>query len=98
MTVTFPKLAGALLVLGGLSYAFVELSGPDGVHAMIEKRRQVRDLEAENDRLQREIDLKRQRIERLETDPAEQEIEIRRRLKLAGPNEKVFIIGESGEK
>lgn len=97
MTISFGKVAAAVLVLSGVGYAFAELAGPNGLPAMLDKRREVRELKAENERLQLQIDQSRDHIQHLESDPAVQEMEIRRRLKLAAPGEKVFIIGESGK-
>lgn len=95
MKFSFLRALYALVVLCGVMYAFVELRGPNGIHAMIEKRRQVQELEGQNELLQKEIAQKQARIERLQSDPREQEIEIRQRLKLAAPNEKIFIIDEN---
>jgi len=61
---------------------------------MFEKRRLVHEYEVSNQELQREIEQKQQRIRRLESDPAEQELEIRQRMKLAKPGEKIYILGE----
>lgn len=82
----------ALVVLCGIVYAFVELRGPNGIPGLLEKRRQVHEYETSNQQLHREIEQKQEWIQRLQTDPDEQEIEIRQRLKFAGPGEKVYII------
>jgi len=42
----------------------------------------------------RQVDSGLGRIQRLQNDPREQEIEIRQRLKLAGPGEKIYIIDD----
>src|SRR4051812_4775577 len=76
------------------SYAFVTLRGPKGLHAIAEKREQIREMEKRNAGLALEIERKREHIRRLTDDPAEQELEIRERLKLVHPNEKVYIIGD----
>jgi cell division protein FtsB len=75
------------------SYAFVTLRGPGGLHAITEKRAEIRELEKRNAALAQEIERKRDHIHRLTDNPAEQELEIRNRLKLVKPNEKVYIIG-----
>lgn len=92
MRISVVKAAYALIVLCGIAYAFVELRGPNGIPGWMDKRRQVQEYEAGNEQLHRDIEQKQEKIRRLENDPREQEIEIRRRLKLAGPNEKVYII------
>lgn len=92
MKISAGKAIYALIVLCGVAYAFVELRGPNGIPGLIEKQKQVRSYEAENEQLHRQIEQKQDRIQRLENDPQEQEIEIRQRLKFAGPGEKVYII------
>lgn len=94
MRISAVKAAYALIVLCGIVYAFVALRGPNGIPGLIEKRRLVNEYEMSNERLQREIEQKQERIQRLQTDPGEQEIEIRQRLKLAGPGEKVYILDD----
>ena len=46
---------------------------------------------------QREIAARQARIKLLESDPRAQEVEIRQRLKLAAPGEKVYILDEHGK-
>jgi cell division protein FtsB len=94
MKISVVRVAYTTIVLGGILYAFVELRGPNGIQGMLEKRQQVRQLEVSNEQLQREIEQKQERIKRLQSDPREQEIEIRQRLKLASPGEKIFIIDD----
>lgn len=88
----------ALAFLMLASYAYVTLRGPRGLRALFEKQAQIRELEQRNAGLAREVERKRERILRLQNNPAEQELEIRHRLKLARPNEKIFIIGEPDKK
>jgi len=94
MKIPVVKTAYALIVLCGIVYAFVELRGPNGIPGLLEKRRQVHEYEIGNEQLHREIEQKQDRIQRLQNDPREQEIEIRQRLKLAGPGEKIYIIDD----
>jgi cell division protein FtsB len=94
MKISVVRIAYALVVLCGIVYAFVALRGPNGIPALMEKRRQVHEYELSNEQLHREIEQKQERIQRLQNDPREQEIEIRQRLKFAGPNEKVYIIDD----
>ncbi len=86
---------GAVL-LAGIIYAFIELRGPGGISALIQRRRLVEQYEAGNQKLNREIQRQQDRIQRLEQNPAEQEFEIRQRLKFAKPGEKVYILEPSG--
>ena|SRR6185503_5697034 len=80
------------------TYAFVTLRGPQGLQAIALKRAQIHDLEKRNAALALEIERKRAHIRRLNDNPAEQELEIRERLKLVHPNEKVYIIGAPTKK
>jgi cell division protein FtsB len=54
----------------------------------------VQEYEQINQKLVREIELKKDRIQRLQDNPSEQEYEIRQRLKLAKPGEKIYILDE----
>jgi cell division protein FtsB len=94
MKISVVRVAYTAIVLAGIVYAFAELSGPNGIQGMLEKRRQVHELEVSNEQLQKDLEQKQERIQRLQNDPREQEMEIRERLKLASPNEKIFIIDE----
>ena len=73
-------------------YAFFSLRGKQGVPVVREKRRQIRALQDENARLERENQRKRDRIMRLGESRSEQELEIRQRLKLLKEKETTFII------
>ena len=100
MKVPFAKFAYVVAFLIVVSYAFITLllPGPDGVAALMEKRAQIHQLEQRNIRLNQEIERKREHIKRLSDNPGEQELEIRERLKLVNPNDKVYIIGERQKK
>jgi cell division protein FtsB len=93
MKASLPRFAYAIAVLLVASYAFFTLRGPKGLSALAERREQIRELEKRNEQLVKEIERKREHIRRLSDNPAEQELEIRERLKLVRPNEKVYIIG-----
>jgi len=80
-----------LLVAG---YAAMTLRGPRGIPALIEKERQIEQAEKRNGALAKDIERQREHIQRLANSPAEQELEIRERLKLVHPDEKVFITGQ----
>ena len=94
MKISIVKTVYALVVLCGIAWAFVELRGPNGIPGLLDKRRQVHEYEVGNEQLHREIEQKQERIQRLQSDPQEQEIEIRQRLKFAGPGEKIYIIDD----
>jgi cell division protein FtsB len=82
---------GAAIALA-VVYAFFMLRGPHGIPSLLEKRQEIHQLEGDNAALARENELKKERIERLLTSAPEQELEIRKRLKLVKPNEKVYIL------
>jgi len=86
----------ALVLVAG--YAYVTLHSPHGLSALYAKRAEIKVLEKRNAALAQEIERKREHIRRLAENPAEQELEIRERLKLAHPNEKVYIIGDPAKK
>ena len=71
-----------------------KLRGPQGLPALREKWDEIRQLEEENANLQRENDYRRDRIKKLESSPSEQELEIRKKLKLLRPGETSFILPE----
>ncbi len=52
------------------------LRGPQGVAAWSEKRSEIRALQEQNANLRRDIELKKDRIEKLKSDPATQELEL----------------------
>ncbi len=74
------------------AYGYVALQGPQGIPALEQKRREIRILEEDNANLQREIEYRRDRIKKLEENPSEQELEVRKNLKLLRPGETSFIL------
>ena len=85
------RLAYTAALALAIVYAFFTMRGPRGISAWMEKRQEIREMEDRNATIARENQLKREYIERLRQSQADQEIEIRRRLKLVKPNEKVFM-------
>jgi len=84
-------IAFALIVVYGL----VALRGPQGVAALLDKRQEVRQLEEQNAAKAAENERRRERIRRLEQSSTEQEMEIRKQLKLLRPGETTFILPDS---
>jgi cell division protein FtsB len=89
-----PVAASAALA-GLAAYATIMLRGPQGLAALQETRNEIRTLEEQNANLARDVEAKRQFIERLKTDPSTQEVELERlglvhkhdtQFKLAGPH------------
>jgi cell division protein FtsB len=84
---------GALVVLAiAIAYAWIAVKGPQGLQALLEKHREIRQLQEQNAALTREIEHRKDRIRRLEGSRSEQEMEIRKQLKLLKPGETTFIL------
>ena len=80
------------------AYGWMFLSGPQGLQTLIEKRREIRQLEERNANIKLENDRRKERIRRLEESRSEQEMEIRKQLKLQKSGETTFILPESEQK
>jgi cell division protein FtsB len=85
-------LAGATVAL---AYAWMAFRGPQGIQTLIEKHSQIRDLEEQNAAIVRQNQALRERIVRLEQSDSEQELEIRKQLKLLRPGETTFLLPEA---
>jgi cell division protein FtsB len=84
---------GYVFILGLLiTYGVVALRGPQGISALLDKRRQVQDLQQQNAAKAAENVRRRERILRLENSSTEQELAIRKQLKLLRPGETTFIL------
>jgi cell division protein FtsB len=94
MRSSFLRFGYVFAIAVAIVYAFFTLRGPHGIPAWMEKRNEIRELEQQNAAISRDNQLKKERIERLRTSAEEQEIEIRKRLKMVRPNEKVYIYGQ----
>jgi cell division protein FtsB len=92
MKAPLTRIALLLVFLGAVSYAFVVF--PRGMRSWRERQHVIDEKERSNTVLVQQVERQKERIRRLANDPVEQELEIRRRLKLARPDEKVFITGE----
>jgi cell division protein FtsB len=91
--------AGLLLVVVlATAYGWMFLAGPQGLQTLIEKRREIRQLEERNANIRLENDRRKERIRRLQESRSEQEMEIRKQLKLQRPGETTFILPESEQK
>ena len=98
MKVSLARFAYAVAFFAVLGYAFITLRGPHGIPGLLDKQRQIHQMESENQELNQEIGRLQDHIRRLDSDPGEQELEIRQRLKLLKPGEKVYITGEPAKK
>jgi cell division protein FtsB len=86
-----------LVILAG-AYGWMFLSGPQGLQTLIEKRREIRELEERNANIRLENDRRKERIRRLQESRSEQEMEIRKRMKMQRPGETTFILPDSEQK
>jgi cell division protein FtsB len=99
----FPKLLQAAAQRKGrlftaalaVGYLWIALRGPQGLGALLEKREEIRQLEEQNASLSRENERRRDHIRRLEDSRSEQEMEIRKQLKLLRPGETTFILPDT---
>ncbi len=80
-----------VVVLAGF-LVFFTLRGARGLSALREKEQRIRELQEQNAGLAKENQLKRDRIRKLRENQSEQELEIRRRLKLLKEKETTFIL------
>ena len=87
-----------LVVVLATAYGWMFLAGPQGLQTLIEKRREIRQLEERNANIRLENDRRKERIRRLQESRSEQEMEIRKQLKLQRPGETTFILPESEQK
>lgn len=84
---------GLLVVVAlGVAIGWSAVSGPQGVQSLWDKWNQIQELESRAQQLEEENEAYRRRIQRLEQSPNEQEMEVRKQLKLLKPGETTFIL------
>ena len=76
-----------------VAVGWAAVSGTRGVQDWMAKRDEIRRLQEENAALEQENLKRKERVERLESSPSEQDIEIRK-LNLTKPGETVFMLPE----
>jgi cell division protein FtsB len=81
------------LVAAGALAAF-RLAGPSGIPMVLERRRQVRELQEQNADLRRSIEVRKERIRSLSGNPSDLDLEIRRGLRLQKKKETTFVLPE----
>jgi cell division protein FtsB len=85
-----------MLAIGmAVAYGWIALRGPQGVEALLDKHREIRALQEQNATAAREIDRRKERIRRLKESQSEQDMEIRKQLKLLRPGETTFILPDA---
>lgn len=93
MSRSFLRPLAIVAAFAGLAaYATIMLRGPQGLSVLEQKRQQIRTLEVQNADLNRDIQAKKEFIDRLKHDPATQELAIRKHLHKERPGETDFIL------
>ena len=91
------RTAGFVLAFALIAtYGVLSLRG--GIPALLNKQQEISRLQQQNANLAREIEYKRQRIERLKHSTAEQEREIRKQFHMLRPGETTFILSDDPAK
>jgi cell division protein FtsB len=76
-------------------YGWIALRGPLGIQSLLDRRQEIRTLQEKNAAMAREVERRRDRIRRLTDSTSEQDMEIRKQLKLLKPGETSFILPEA---
>lgn len=77
------------------AYGWMALRGPQGIQALTEKHRQIRQLQEQNAATALENERRKEHIRLLKESPSEQDMEIRKQLKLIRPGETTFILPDA---
>src|SRR5258706_13511531 len=87
---------GYVVGIGMLAaYGWIALRGPQGIEALLSRHREIRQLQEQNAEMARENERRRDHIRRLKDSPSEQDMEIRKQLKLLRPGETTFILPDA---
>ncbi len=93
---TIRRHKGLLLGLATVStVTWAVYNGSEGAQQLLEKREEIRQLQEQNATLKLENEKRRERIDRLKTDSAEQDLEMRK-LNLLKPGERTFMLPDEG--
>jgi cell division protein FtsB len=79
-------------VIALAAYAAIMLRGPQGLGALEDKRKTVRQLEDQNATLQKEINDNKNLIDKLQHDPSTQERYVRERTGKTRPGDTSFVV------
>ncbi len=80
------------------AYAAIMLRGPEGLSALENKRKTVRNLEDENATLQKQINDSKKLIDQLQHDPSTQERYVRERTGKTRPGDTSFVFDQQAAK
>jgi len=89
MTSKLKQVGSVALILAASGYAFTRLQGPQGVPALLNKYKELRQLEDQNESLRQDIRKRQLRNEDLQKDESI-ELEIRNRFHMLKPKELEF--------
>ena len=81
-----------LLAAGFL--ALYSLTGAGGISTVLERKRQIRELQEQNANLQHLIEVRKERIRSLSENRSDLDLEIRRDLRLMKKKETTFVLPE----
>ncbi len=84
-------------LIGLAAYAAIMLRGPQGIGALDEKRKTVRQLEVENANLLKEIEDQKKLIQKLQNDPSTQERYVRERTGKTRPGDTSFVVPDQSK-
>lgn len=80
----------AAIVLG--AYIVIALRGPQGIPALLEKRREIRALEEQNANLSKQIADEQERVRKLKESKSAQETEVRKEWNLQRPGDVTLML------
>jgi cell division protein FtsB len=86
-------LSTSVLLAAGFLAVF-SLARPSGLPMVFERSRQIRELREQNANLQRSIEQRKERIKSLSENRSDQDLEIRRDLRLLKKKETTFVLPE----
>jgi cell division protein FtsB len=98
MRISLSKCLYAIAILTVIGISIYTLRGSQGIPALMKKQEEIKALSQRNAELAKENEARRVKIQRLRQNPEEQELEIRRQMKLVKPGEKVFILQDQDKK
>ncbi|MGH9612828.1 MAG: FtsB family cell division protein [Bryobacteraceae bacterium] len=97
MHTAFRRLTYVIVVALVGTYAYVALRGPQGIPSLVQKRHEIHQLQEENANLLKEIEAKKQRIQDMKSNQAQQALEIRKQLHLVHPGEVTLMLPDAAK-
>jgi cell division protein FtsB len=88
----YKRLGLVVAVAGFCIYAVVNLTGPQGIPALLAKWKELREIEATNARLVSDVSDRREKVRILRESAEAREFEIRKKLQKLRPGEKLYQV------